>query len=86
MDCELPIPNYVCDSTAYAFRQIDGQNYRQALTMTEGLLKELKMLDDKIILTEVYLLESRAAHAIQNLPRAKVSLRCHNSLECSVDS
>jgi hypothetical protein len=41
--------------------------------MTEGLLKELKLLDDKIILTEVYLLESRAAHAIQNLPRAKVS-------------
>lgn len=40
--------------------------------MTEALLKELKQLDDKIILTEVYLLESRAAHAIQNLPRAKV--------------
>lgn len=31
------------------------------------------MLDDKIILTEVFLLESRAAHALQNLPRAKVS-------------
>jgi hypothetical protein len=51
---------------------LDAGNYRQALTMTEGLLKELKQLDDKIILTEVYLLESRAAHAIQNLPRAKV--------------
>lgn len=53
-------------------RQIDAENYRQALTKTEGLLKELKQLDDKIILTEVFLLESRAAHAIQNLPRAKV--------------
>lgn len=42
------------------------------MTATETLLKELKQLDDKIILTEVYLLESRAAHAIQNLPRAKV--------------
>jgi 26S proteasome regulatory subunit N6 len=40
--------------------------------MTEDLLKELKQLDDKIILTEVFLLESRAAHAIQNLPRSKV--------------
>lgn len=40
--------------------------------MTEELLRELKQLDDKIILTEVFLLESRAAHAIQNLPRAKV--------------
>lgn len=54
-------------------RQIDAENYRQALAKTEGLLKELKQLDDKIILTEVFLLESRAAHAIQNLPRAKVS-------------
>lgn len=53
---------------------IDAQNYRQALTMTEELLKELKQLDDKIILTEVYLLESRAAHAIQNLPRSKTAL------------
>lgn len=40
--------------------------------MSEELLRELKQLDDKIILTEVFLLESRAAHAIQNLPRAKV--------------
>ncbi|RSH88203.1 26S proteasome regulatory subunit rpn6 [Apiotrichum porosum] len=53
---------------------IDAQNYRQALGMTEDLLKELKQLDDKIILTEVFLLESRAAHAIQNLPRAKAAL------------
>jgi 26S proteasome regulatory subunit N6 len=53
---------------------IDAQNYRQALTMTEDLLKELKQLDDKIILTEVFLLESRAAHAIQNLPRSKAAL------------
>lgn len=51
---------------------IDAQNYREALSMTEDLLRELKQLDDKIILTEVFLLESRAAHAIQNLPRAKV--------------
>ncbi|WOO77789.1 Ubiquitin-like modifier-activating enzyme ATG7 [Vanrija pseudolonga] len=53
---------------------IDAQNYRKALSMTEDLLKELKQLDDKIILTEVFLLESRAAHAIQNLPRAKAAL------------
>ncbi|WWC87200.1 uncharacterized protein L201_002086 [Kwoniella dendrophila CBS 6074] len=54
--------------------QIDSEQYRTALTMTEALLKELKQLDDKIILTEVYLLESRAAHAVQNLPRAKTAL------------
>jgi hypothetical protein len=70
LDCKLTIPYWRPQLTP---RQIDAENYRQALTMTETLLKELKQLDDKIILTEVFLLESRAAHAIQNLPRAKVS-------------
>jgi 26S proteasome regulatory subunit N6 len=56
-----------------SFRYIDSEQYRTALNSTDGLLKELKQLDDKIILTEVYMLESRAAHAIQNMPRAKVS-------------
>lgn len=56
-------------------RHIDADEHRVALASTESLLKELKQLDDKIILTEVYMLESRAAHAIQNLPRAKVSQR-----------
>ncbi len=54
--------------------QIDGGEHRQALAKIDGLLKELKQLDDKIILTEVFLLESRASHAIQNMPRAKASL------------
>jgi hypothetical protein len=54
-------------------RYIDSEQYRTALSSTDGLLKELKQFDDKIILTEVYMLESRAAHSIQNLPRAKVS-------------
>jgi 26S proteasome regulatory subunit N6 len=57
---------------AELYSQLDTQQYRVALTAIDTLLKELKRLDDKIILTEVYLLESRAAHAIQNLPRAKV--------------
>lgn len=53
-------------------RQIDAEEYRTALAATDALLKELKQLDDKIILTEVYLLESRAAHSVSNLIRAKV--------------
>jgi hypothetical protein len=64
---------YLPDLSLTCFSHIDAEQYRVALTMTETLLKELKQLDDKIILTEVFLLESRAAHAIQNLPRAKVS-------------
>jgi len=63
----------LCQGTRLIHRYIDSEQYRTALTSTDGLLKELKQFDDKIILTEVYMLESRAAHSIQNLPRAKVS-------------
>lgn len=70
---------------AYCVSYIDAQNYRKALSMTEALLKELKQLDDKIILTEVFLLESRAAHAIQNMPRAKVSTCRYVHLRYNID-
>lgn len=48
--------------------------YREALPLIDSLLKELKRLDDKMILTEVHLLESRVNHAISNFPKAKASL------------
>lgn len=48
--------------------------YREALPLIETLLKELKRLDDKMILTEVHLLESRVNHAISNFPKAKAAL------------
>lgn len=41
--------------------------------MIETLLTELKRLDDKMVLTEVHLLESRVYRGIGNLPKAKVS-------------
>ncbi|KIR27492.1 26S proteasome regulatory subunit N6 [Cryptococcus deuterogattii 99/473] len=53
---------------------LDAEKYQEALTITQTLLKELKKFDDKIILTEVYLLESRAAHHMHNHPVAKTSL------------
>ena len=52
----------------------DIRAYRDALPLIETLLKELKRLDDKMILTEVHLLESKVNHAISNFPKAKASL------------
>jgi len=53
-------------------RQLESQQYTQALALIDTLLTELKRLDDKLILTEVHLLESRVYRGIGNLAKAKV--------------
>ena len=58
--------------TPLARRQLDTQQYKPALALIETLLTELKRLDDKMILTEVHLLESRVYRGIGNFPKAKV--------------
>ncbi|KIS69344.1 putative 26S proteasome non-atpase regulatory subunit Rpn6 [Mycosarcoma maydis] len=64
----------------------DSKNYREALPLIDTLLRELKKLDDKMILTEVHLLESKVNHAISNLPKAKAALTsartAANSIYC----
>lgn len=52
----------------------DASKFRDALPLIDSLLSELKRLDDKMVLTEVHLLESRVLHALKNLPRAKAAL------------
>ncbi|GHJ85268.1 hypothetical protein NliqN6_1670 [Naganishia liquefaciens] len=54
--------------------QVENQQYRPALALIETLLRELKRLDDKMILTEVHLLESRVNHATKNYSKAKAAL------------
>jgi hypothetical protein len=48
---------------------------RPALTLIESLLTELRRLDDKLVLAEVHLLESRVFRGIGNMPKAKVHYR-----------
>ncbi|TFK21679.1 hypothetical protein FA15DRAFT_672369 [Coprinopsis marcescibilis] len=59
--------------TRLAGLYLDGQEYRKALSLVDSLLAELKRLDDKMILTEVHLLESKIYRGIGNMAKAKVS-------------
>jgi len=48
--------------------------YTEAISLGGTLLKELKKLDDKQLLVEVQLLESKTYHAISNLTKARAAL------------
>merc|ERR1712172_204986 len=52
----------------------ETERYQEALALGSALLKELKKLDDKNLLVEVQLLESKTYHALSNLPRARAAL------------
>ncbi|OZJ06402.1 hypothetical protein BZG36_00663 [Bifiguratus adelaidae] len=53
---------------------LDNKMYTEALNLISSLLKELKRLDDKMVLVEVQLLESRVCHALRNLPKSRAAL------------
>lgn len=52
----------------------DTGMFPEALVLGSTLLKELKKLDDKNLLVEVQLLESKTYHALSNLPKARAAL------------
>mmetsp|Transcript_13396 Transcript_13396/g.29093 ORF Transcript_13396/g.29093 Transcript_13396/m.29093 type:complete len:479 (+) Transcript_13396:66-1502(+) len=57
---------------AYVFFQQD--KYGEALTLVDNLLVELKKLDDKQLLVEVHLVESKIHHGLRGMAKAKAAL------------
>lgn len=60
------------------------QSYYDALILINPLLRELRRLDDKLVLVEVQLLESRVYHALTNQAKAKAALTSARTSAASV--
>ncbi|TQS36355.1 hypothetical protein Golomagni_03199 [Golovinomyces magnicellulatus] len=58
--------------------------YYDALGLINSLLKELKRLDDKLVLVEVQLLESRVYHALNNTSKGRAALTSARTSAASV--
>jgi len=52
----------------------EKSKYGEALELCDGLLHELKKLDDKQLLVETHLLESKIHFALRNIPKSKAAL------------
>ncbi|KAJ7233514.1 hypothetical protein B0H12DRAFT_1143922 [Mycena haematopus] len=70
--------------TRLASIHLDLHHYRPALAIIDGLLIELKRLDDKLILTEVHLLESKVYRGVGNVTKAKAALTSARTSAASI--
>lgn len=52
----------------------DTKKYSEALKLISELLKEIKKMDDKSLLVEIQLLESKTYYALSNLQKARAAL------------
>ncbi|KAH7525213.1 hypothetical protein FEM48_Zijuj06G0201200 [Ziziphus jujuba var. spinosa] len=53
---------------------MENKEYSEALNLLSGLIREVRRLDDKLLLVDMDLLESKLHFSLRNLPKAKAAL------------
>ena len=53
---------------------LETKQYNTALKLLGSLLSEVKKMDDKLLLVEIHVLESKIHHALRNLPKSRAAL------------
>ena len=61
------------ESLLILHRYLEARQFQAALDKINALVREVKKLDDKLLLVEIQLIESKIHLALRNLPRAKVN-------------
>lgn len=62
------------------------EKYTKGLDIIDGIIKEVRKADDKHMLLEIYLTESKLHFGLENISKSKASLTaaraCANSIYC----
>lgn len=61
-------------------RYLEARRFQPALDTITALIREVKRLDDKLLLVEIHLIESKIHHALVNIPKAKVCMPPQHSM------